>query len=87
MTSRQPEALQAYNASPWGSTTITKSDATILVPVLRGLYVGGVGDVAVRMLDGSTPIFVGVPTGTTLWIQIDKVLAAGTSATSMVGLF
>lgn len=87
MASRQGEALQAYNASAWGSLTITKSDATILSPVLRALYVGGTGDVAVRMMDGSTPIFVAVPAGSILPIQIDKVLSAGTSASSMVGMF
>ena len=87
MASRQNEALQAYNASAWGSITITPSDTTILSPVLRAIYVGAAGNVAVRMLDGSTPIFVGVLAGTVLPIQIDKVLATGTTAASIVGLY
>lgn len=86
MANKKDEAFVAYDATAWGSVTITKSDSTVLSPNLRALYVGGTGDVAVRMLDGSLPIFVGVPAGTTLLIQIDKVLSTGTSATSMIGL-
>lgn len=70
----------------YGSQTITKSDTTVLGPVGRALYVGGTGDVAVRMLDGSTPIFKAVPVGTILNIQFDQVLSTGTSATLMVAL-
>lgn len=73
-------------ASAAYSVTITKSDSTIVGP-LRALYVGGTGDVAVRMADGTTPTFVGVPAGTLLPIQCDKVLSTGTTATSMVGLY
>lgn len=70
-----------------GSITIAKSDSTVLAPVCSALYVGGTGDVAVRMLDGSTPIFKAVPVGVTLNIQFDKVLSTGTTATLMVGLW
>jgi hypothetical protein len=87
MASRQSEALQAYNASAWGGIAITASDSTVLSPVLRALYVGGAGNVAVRMLDGSTQTFVGVAAGTVLPIQIDKVMATNTTASSMVGLY
>lgn len=70
-----------------GSVTITKSDVTVLEPPARAIYVGGTGDVAVRMSgDQTTPIFVGVPAGTVLPISVDKVLSTGTSATSIVGL-
>jgi len=87
MTSRQNEALQAYNASAWGSETITTSDTTVLNPVSRALYVGAAGNVKVRMLDASTPTFVGVLAGTVLPIQIDMVFATGTTAGSMVALY
>lgn len=86
MSNKSNEAFLAYNASAWGSQTITPNDSTILSPNLRGLYVGVTGNVAVRMLDGSTPIFVAVPAGVLLPIQIDKVLATGTTATTMIGL-
>lgn len=73
--------------TPSGSITITKSDTTVLSPIIRRLYVGGTGDVAVRMLDGSTPIFKAVPVGTFIDGQIDQVLSTNTSATLMVGLY
>ena len=84
---RENEALQAYNASAWGSQTITPSDSTVLSPICRALYVGTTGNVAVRMLDGSTPTFVAVPAGTILPIQCDQVLLTGTSASTIIGLF
>lgn len=81
------DAFQQYNASAFGGVAITKSDATVLSPFLRALYVGGTGDVAVRMMDGTTPTFSAVPAGTLLPIQVDKVLSTGTTATLMVGLY
>lgn len=65
---------------------VTKHDTNLLPFATRGLYVGGAGDVAVRMVDGTLPIFVGVTAGTILPIRVDKVLSTGTSATSIVGL-
>lgn len=73
--------------APFGSITITKSDSTVLSPICRALYVGGTGDVAVRMLDGSTPVFKAVPVGTTLIMQFDQVLSTNTTATLMVALY
>ncbi|MCK1585486.1 hypothetical protein IVB03_39520 [Bradyrhizobium sp. 168] len=71
-----------------GSVTITKSDATILSRPTRALYVGGAGDVAVRMFDDqTTPTFVGVAAGSILPVRVDKVLSTGTTATSIVGIF
>lgn len=87
MTSRQSEALQAYNASAWGASAVTPSDATVLTPVRRGLYVGVAGNVAVRMLDGGTVTFIGVPSGAVLPIQFDMVMATNTTATNMVALY
>jgi hypothetical protein len=70
-----------------GGFAVTKSDATVFSQPTRSLWVGGAGDVAVRMLDGTTPIFVGVTAGTLLPIRVDQVLSTGTSATSIVGLY
>lgn len=73
--------------APFGSITITKSDTTVLSPICRKLYIGGAGNVAVRMLDGSTPTFTAPPVGTVLDIQFDQVLSTGTTATALVGLY
>ena len=65
---------------------VTPSDATIL-PVTRGLYVGGTGDLSVVMAeDQNTVIFSAVPAGTILPIQVTQVFATNTTATLIVAL-
>ena len=64
---------------------ITKSDATVLIG-LRGIYVGGTGDVAVTTPTGDVT-FSAVPAGTILPVSASKVLSTGTTATLMVGLY
>jgi hypothetical protein len=66
---------------------VTKSDSTVFTQPTRALWVGGVGDVAVRMLDGTTVTLVAVPAGSQLNLRVDKVLSTGTSATNIVGLY
>lgn len=74
--------------SPYeGSTTIVTSDVADNPFAWSALYVGGAGDVKVKMLDGSTPTFKAVPVGTTLNIQFVRVFTTGTAATLMVGLW
>ena len=88
-----------WSAPGQAAVTVTKSDATILswtvsdgtsttTSPTRGVYVGGAGDVAVRMwYSQQTVTFVSVPAGTVLPIAVDKVLSTGTSATNMVAIF
>lgn len=64
---------------------ITKSDATILSSI-RGLYVGGTGDVAVKDAAGNSVIFSAVPAGSFMPIQPVQVLSTGTTATLIIGL-
>ena len=56
-------------------------------PRLRGVYVGGTGDVAI-LADGDTVAvtFVGVLAGTLLPVKAKKVMSTNTSATALVGL-
>ena len=53
----------------------------------RALYVGGAGDLAVRMADGTRARLRRVPAGTLLPVRVARVLATGTSATRVVGLW
>ena len=75
----------------WGPSgtfqTITPNDATDLSPAkIRGIYVGGAGNLAVQGFnDDDTITFVAVPAGTLLPIMVKKVMAA-TTATNLVGL-
>lgn len=66
---------------------ITPSNSTVYKPCYRGVYVGGTGNLRVRMADGGTVTFTGVPNGAVLPICVDQVLATGTTATSLVGLY
>lgn len=64
--------------------SVTKSDVTELGSV-RGLYIGGAGDVVVEDYMGNSATFSAVPAGTILPIQAVKVKAA-TTATLIVAL-
>lgn len=78
-------------ASPAGPMTggfaVTKSDVTIFAQPTRAVWVGGVGDLAVTYLDGTTDILQAVPAGTMLNIRVTQVLSTGTSATKISGLY
>lgn len=67
------------------ATAVTPSDVTLL-PVTRGLYIGGGGDVVVRMAEDENIVtFTAVPQGVILPIQVTQVRAA-TAATAIVAL-
>jgi hypothetical protein len=53
----------------------------------HALYVGVTGDVNAVFPDGSAVIFSAVPAGTWLWIKIQRVNNAYTTASNMVALF
>lgn len=68
-----------------GATAITKSDSTVYDPFLRGLYVGGSGDVAIVFGDGSQVTYVALAAGLIHPItNIKQILSTGTTATSIV---
>lgn len=71
----------AYDAA-----AVTKSDSTDLGNV-RGLYIGGQGDVAVTTAGGSVVTFSSVPAGSILPIQVAKVMSTNTTATAIVALY
>lgn len=87
MANRITEADKRPTAPFEGSVTIVTTDIAPAVgsQIFQGIYVGGAGDVKVRMLDGSTPTFKAVPVGTILPIQCDQVFTTGGSASLMVG--
>jgi hypothetical protein len=75
----------------WGPASklvaITPADATDLSGLkLRGLWVGGVGNVTVIALNDTAAVTLSaVPAGTFLPLMVKKVMAA-TTATLIVGL-
>lgn len=75
-------------SSAWKGIAITPSDATILPDGIRGVWVGGAGNLAVIMSGDTTPVtLAGVPAGTLLPIQISKVMATNTTATAITALY
>lgn len=66
---------------------ITTSDSVELTAVTRAIYVGGAGNIAVVMFGGQSVTFTAAVAGTILPIRVKKVLATGTTATAMVGLY
>lgn len=79
MSGRSKDIASAYDAR-----SVTKSDATI-IPTTRALYIGGTGDLAVRMASGASVTFSAVAVGI-FPVQVDQVLAA-TTATNIVALY
>jgi hypothetical protein len=73
-------------APSYKAVAITTSDATV-IPVTRGIYVGGAGNLTVRMEDGQTVLFTAVAVGVILPIAVDMVLATGTTATALVAVY
>lgn len=72
-------------AFPRSASAITPHD-TNEQPFDCGLWVGGAGDVSVRMRDGMDAVFSAVPAGTLLPINVVRVRTTGTTATLLVGL-
>ncbi|MEM7120553.1 MAG: hypothetical protein AAF563_04700 [Pseudomonadota bacterium] len=73
---------------PYGTfAVVTPNDSSdFAAGVTHALYVGGAGDVVVHGTDGEPAMFVGVPAGTLLPVSVARVLATGTSATSILAL-
>lgn len=66
---------------------VTPSDATVLGSPTRAIYVGGTGNLAVRMYRSQQVVtFAAVPVGI-LPIQVDKVMNTNTTATNIVALY
>lgn len=70
------------------AAAVTTSDSTIYQQPTRALYIGAAGNLTVDMADGgSSVLFVGVQGGTLLPIQVTRIYATGTTATSIVALY
>ena len=72
--------------SAFTAVAITPSDSTNFTFVVRGIYVGGAGNVVIVNQDLTTCTFTGVPAGTILPVKAVRVNSTSTTATAMVGL-
>ena len=67
---------------------ITPNDTDKLQYVTRAIYVGKTGDINLCLIDDKDPVLIaGIKVGTVLAVRARMVLATGTTATDLVGLF
>jgi len=77
----------SIDAPASGGEAVTPHDSTEFATVSRGIYVGGAGNVAAVMADGTVLTFVGVAAGTLLPIRCKRINSTNTTATSMLALY
>jgi hypothetical protein len=66
---------------------ITPSDSVNLTHVTRGLYVGIVGDVHVVTVGGDDVTFIDMAAGVIHPVRVRQVMASGTNAGEMIGIY
>lgn len=71
----------------YGAIEITPDDGTDLSKPIRGLYIGVGGEVTLITAGSETVRFIGLVAGTILPVRSTRVLASGTTATDLVGLY
>ena len=73
MTDTFKTFARSLTSPPEHAAEIAPSDAAILPFVTRALYVGGGGDVALRLMGGAEVTFRGLQAGSLIPIRIDRV--------------
>lgn len=69
-----------------GFFAITPHDTNALARAVRGIYVGGAGNVKVKNETGGWVLFKGATAGSILPVRTQYVAATDTTATDLVGL-
>lgn len=79
-------ATQATFLSARDAASITPADSD-LARVADAVYVGGLGNLAVQTVDGTTLTFSSVPAGTILPVKCSQIRSTNTTATNIVALY
>jgi hypothetical protein len=66
---------------------ITPDDNALLPFLAKWVYVGVTGILTIQLMGGAIVTLIGVPAGTLLEMNVMKVLATGTTAGGLVGLY
>lgn len=69
------------------AAAITPHDTNVLTNTTRGIYVGVTGNVKVTMIGGETVTFAGLAAGVIHPIAAQIIWSAGTTATSIIGVW
>jgi hypothetical protein len=78
---------RSLTSPPERGLAIVPNDASDLPHVTRALYVGSPGDVVVKLQDGTVLSFANVASGALIPIRVARVLATGTTASQLLGLW
>jgi len=70
---------------PEKAEAVTPSDTTVFEA--SSIYVGGAGNVAVEPLDGGNTVTFVMLAGSVVPVRVRRVLATGTTATSLVRVY
>ena len=77
------DMTEPYNSA----VTITPDDVNELSTVTRGLMVNVAGDVVVKFNDDASTVTLSLQSGTVYPFRVRHVLATGTTATGITGLY
>lgn len=83
------QSLNSANTAPaMEAAAVTPSDSADLPNgICRALYVGGAGDLVVDTANNTSITFTGAVAGSILPLNVKRVRATGTTATSIVALY
>lgn len=88
MADKLQYSADAATSPARNASAVTPHATNALANVTKGLYVGGAGDIACRLIDDSADVtFVGVPAGAVLPIRVSHVRVSGTTATNILALY
>jgi hypothetical protein len=78
---------RSLTSPPEDAAAIVPDDGADLATATRAVWVGGGGDLRVRMLGGAEVTLRGVGSGSLLPLRLARVFATGTTATALVALW
>lgn len=83
---KQTNYSPTFPMYPGGATAVTRSD-TVNLATPSVIYVGSGGNVKVTTAQGDDVTFTGMLSGSIIPVQVIRVWATGTSATSLVRVY
>jgi hypothetical protein len=86
MTDRFETTTASLSGPAIHAFPVTPDDAAALPETTRALYVGSSGAVTAELQSGSVATFAALAAGSILPARIVRVLAAGTTASGLIGL-
>jgi len=77
--------IRTPNSPAEAASAVTANDSET-IPVTRGIYVGGAGNLRVRMADGADLLFSNLAAGVVHPLAVTRVYATNTTASGIIAL-